>query len=109
MLDLNSSSIRGVSQGCQSLKPLLTVNKRLNTASLLKESLGHLCDSPSKALARRQRRAYGLRDEDYLRLKILSWMLTKRACSSHREILPLSAELSNPQPRSQQALAAVSG
>jgi transposase len=118
-------------EGRKSLKLLLTANKRLNTAYLLKESFGQLWDYKSEAWARRffenwraslkwqrlkpyekfaemierhwdgiaayckpenkvplgfveglnnkirviQRRAYGLRDEEYLRLKILTCML----------------------------------
>jgi transposase len=120
-------------EGKRSLKLLLTANKRLNTAYLLKESFGQLWDYSSEAWARRffenwraslkwqrlkpyekfaqmierhwdgiaayckpenkvslgfveglnnkirviQRRAYGLRDEEYLRLKILTCMLPK--------------------------------
>lgn len=118
-------------EGRQSLKLLLTANRRLNTAYLLKESFGQLWDYTSEGWARRffenwrqslkwqrlkpyekfaemlerhwdgiaahcaaenkvalgfveglnnkvrviQRRAYGLRDEEYLRLKVLSCML----------------------------------
>jgi len=118
-------------KGRQALKTLLRVNKRLNTAYLLKESFGQLWSYEREGWARRffenwktalkwqrlrpyekfaemierhwqgvaaysrpenkvslgfveglnnkirviQRRAYGLRDEDYLRLKILSSML----------------------------------
>jgi transposase len=118
-------------EGKQSLKLLLTANKRLNTAYLLKESFGQLWSYHREAWARRffenwraslkwqrltpferfaamierhwegiaaycqpenkvalgfveglnnkirvlQRRAYGLRDEEYLRLKILTTML----------------------------------
>ena len=118
-------------EGRQSLKLLLTANKRLNTAYLLKESFGQLWNYRSEAWARRffenwraalkwqrltpyekfaqmierhwdgiaaycqpenkvslgfveglnnkirvlQRRSYGLRDENYLRLKILTCML----------------------------------
>lgn len=118
-------------EGRQSLKLLLTANKRLNTAYLLKESFGQIWNYRSEAWARRffenwraalkwqrltpyekfaqmierhwdgiaaycqpenkvslgfveglnnkirvlQRRSYGLRDEDYLRLKILTCML----------------------------------
>ena len=118
-------------EGRQSLKLLLTANKRLNTAYLLKESFGQLWNYRSEAWARRffenwraalkwqrltpyekfaqmierhwdgiaaycppenkvslgfveglnnkirviQRRAYGLRDEEYLRLKVLTCML----------------------------------
>jgi len=118
-------------EGRQSLKALLTANKRLNTAYLLKESFGQLWDYEREGWARRffenwraslkwqrlapyekfaemidrhwhgiaayckpenkislgfveglnnkirvmQRRAYGLRDEEYLRLKILTCML----------------------------------
>jgi len=117
--------------GKKSLKLLLTANKRLNTAYLLKESFGQLWSYHREAWARRvfenwrgalkwqrlapferfaamidrhwegiaaycqpenkvalgfveglnnkirvlQRRAYGLRDEEYLRLKILTAML----------------------------------
>jgi len=117
--------------GRQSLKMLLTANKRLNTAYLLKESFGQLWDYEREGWARRffenwraslkwqrlepyekfaemidrhwdgiaaycepenkvslgfveglnnkirviQRRAYGLRDQEYLRLKILTCML----------------------------------
>lgn len=117
--------------GRQSLKKLLAVNKRLNTAYLLKESFGQLWDYNTEGWARRffenwkaslkwqrlksyekfarmiekhwdgivayceletkvplgfvegmnnkirvfQRRAYGLRDEEYLRLKVLTCML----------------------------------
>ena len=120
-------------QGKQSLTLLLTANKRLNTAYVLKESFGQLWDYRSEAWARRffenwraslkwqrlkpyekfaqmidrhwdgiaayckpenkvslgfveglnnkirviQRRAYGLRDEEYLRLKVLTCMLPK--------------------------------
>jgi transposase len=119
------------SEARQSLKALLAVNKRLNTAYLLKESFGQLWDYEREGWARRffenwraslkwqrlkpyekvaelidrhwdgiaayclpenkvslgfveglnnkirviQRRAYGLRDEEYLRLKILTCML----------------------------------
>ena len=118
-------------EGRQGLKTLLAANKRLNTAYLLKESLGQLWDYEREGWARRffenwrnalkwqrlkpyekfaalidrhwdgiaaycrpenkvslgfveglnnkirviQRRAYGLRDEEYLRLKILTCML----------------------------------
>ena len=118
-------------EGRQSLKLLLTANKRLNTAYLLKESFGQIWNYRSEAWARRyfenwraalkwqrltpyekfaqmierhwdgiaaycqpenkvslgfveglnnkirvlQRRSYGLRDEEYLRLKILTCML----------------------------------
>ena len=118
-------------QGRQALKKVLTANKRLNTAYLLKESFGQLWDYEREGWARRffdnwkaslkwqrlkpyeefadmierhwagiaayckpenkvslgfvegfnnkirviQRRAYGLRDEEYLRLKILTCML----------------------------------
>ena len=118
-------------EGKQSLKLLLTANKRLNTAYVLKESFGQLWDYAREGWARRffdnwrnalkwqrlkpyekfaelierhwdgiaaycnpenkvslgfveglnnkirviQRRAYGLRDEQYLRLKILTCML----------------------------------
>lgn len=117
--------------GREALKKLLTANKRLNTAYVLKESFGHLWSYQTEGWARRffdnwkaalkwqrlkpyekfagmigrhwdgiaaysrpqnkvslgfveglnnkirviQRRAYGLRDEDYLRLKILTCML----------------------------------
>ncbi|MFB9067537.1 ISL3 family transposase [Pseudofulvimonas gallinarii] len=117
--------------GRAALKRLLTANKRLNTAYLLKERFGQLWDYRSEAWARKyfdqwraslrwqrlpsfekfaamierhwdgiaaycrpenkvslgfveglnnkirviQRRAYGLRDEEYLRLKILTCML----------------------------------
>jgi transposase len=117
--------------GRKALKKLLTANKRLNTAYLLKESFGQLWSYQRKGWARRffknwkdslkwqrlkpyekfadmierhwdgiaaysrqenkvplgfveglnnkirviQRRAYGLRDEEYLRLKILTCML----------------------------------
>jgi transposase len=117
--------------GRKSLKLLLTANKRLNIAYLLKESFGQLWDYSSETWARKffenwraqlkwqrlkpyeqfanmidrhwdglaayckpenkvslgfaeglnnkirvlQRRAYGLRDEEYLRLKVLSCML----------------------------------
>lgn len=117
--------------GRKSLKKLLSANKRLNTAYLLKESFGQLWSYQSEGWARRffenwkaslkwqrlkpyekfakmiekhwdglaaysrpenkvslgfvegvnnkirviQRRAYGLRDEEYLRLKILTFML----------------------------------
>jgi transposase len=117
--------------GRRSLKKLLEVNKRLNTAYLLKESFGQLWDYEKEGWARRfmenwraalkwqrlrpyedfalmiirhwdgiaaycqpenkvslgfveglnnkirvlQRRAYGLHDEEYLRLKILTCML----------------------------------
>lgn len=117
--------------GRESLKALLTANKKLNTAYLLKESFGQLWDYQSEAWARKlfdnwkaslkrqqlkpfekfaemierhwdgiaafcksenkvslgfveglnnkirviQRRAYGLRDEEYLRLKVLTSML----------------------------------
>jgi transposase len=120
-------------EGKKSLKLLLTANKRLNTAYVLKESFGQLWDYRSEVWARRffenwraslkwqrlkpyekfaqmidrhwdgiaaycepenkvslgfveglnnkirviQRRAYGLRDEEYLRLKILTCMLPK--------------------------------
>jgi len=119
--------------GRKALKKLLTANKRLNTAYLLKESFGQLWDYRTEGWARRffdnwkaslkwqrlkpyekfakmiekhwdgiaaycnldnkvplgfvegfnnkirvlQRRAYGLRDEEYLRLKILTCMLPK--------------------------------
>jgi len=118
-------------EGKKSLKLLLTANKRLNTAYLLKESFGQLWSYHHEAWARRffenwcaslkwqrlepfkrfaamierhwegiaaycqpenkvalgfveglnnkirviQRRAYGLRDEEYLRLKILTTLL----------------------------------
>ena len=118
-------------EGQQSLKLLLTANKRLNTAYLLKESFGQLWSYEREGWARRffdnwrnalkwqrlkpyekfaemierhwdgiaaycvpenkvslgfveglnnkirviQRRAYGLRDEEYLRLKVLTCML----------------------------------
>ena len=118
-------------EGKRSLKLLLSANKRLNTAYLLKESFGQLWDYGHEGWARRffdnwraslkwqrlepyerfadmidrhwdgiaayckpenkvslgfveglnnkirvfQRRAYGLRDEEYLRLKVLSCML----------------------------------
>jgi transposase len=118
-------------EGRQALKQLLTANKRLNTAYLLKESFGQLWSYQREGWARRffdnwraalkwqrlqpyeqfaemierhwdgiaaycnpdnkislgfveglnnkirviQRRAYGLRDEEYLRLKILTCML----------------------------------
>ena len=118
-------------EGRRSLKTLLSANKRLNTAYLLKESFGQLWDYEREGWARRffenwraslkwqrlkpyekfaemidrhwdgiaaycrpenkvslgfvealnnkirviQRRAYGLRDEEYLRLKILTCML----------------------------------
>ena len=118
-------------EGRRALKTLLTANKRLNTAYLLKESFGQLWDYEREGWARRffdnwraalkwqrlkpyekfaemidrhwdgiasyckpdnkvslgfveglnnkirviQRRAYGLRDEEYLRLKILTCML----------------------------------
>jgi len=117
--------------GRKALKKLLTANKRLNTAYLLKESFGQLWSYQREGWARRffdnwkdslkwqrlkpyekftdmierhwdgiaaysklenkvplgfveglnnkirviQRRAYGLRDEEYLRLKILTCML----------------------------------
>lgn len=117
--------------GRQALKTLLSVNKRLQTAYILKEQFGQLWDYRSEAWARKffdnwkaslrwqrlipyeqfakiierhwdgiaafcnpenkvslgfveglnakirvlQRRAYGLRDEEYLRLKILTCML----------------------------------
>jgi transposase len=117
----------------KNLKLLLTANKRLNTAYLLKESFGQLWDYTSEAWARKffdnwraqlkwqrlapyerfadmierhwdglaaycrpenkvslgfveglnnkirvlQRRAYGLHDEQYLRLKVLTCMLPK--------------------------------
>jgi len=117
--------------GRQTLKELLSVNKRLNTAYVLKESFGQLWEYRSEAWARKffdnwkeslkwqrlepfdkfaklverhwegiaafckdenkvalgfveglnnkirviQRRAYGLRDEEYLKLKILTCML----------------------------------
>ena len=119
------------SDGRQSLKTLLSANKRLNTAYLLKESFGQLWSYEREGWARRffenwkdalkwprlkpyetfaemidrhwngiaaycksenkvslgfveglnnkirviQRRAYGLRDEEYLKLKILTCML----------------------------------
>jgi len=118
-------------EGRQSLRELRAANKRLNTASLLKESFGQLWDYEREGWARRffenwraslkwqrlkpyekfaqmidrhwdgiaayckpenkvslgfveglnnkirvlQRRAYGLRDEGYLRLKVLTCML----------------------------------
>jgi transposase len=118
-------------EGRQSLRALLTANKRLNTAYLLKESFGQLWDYEREGWARKffenwreslkwqrlkpyvqfaemidrhwdgiaayckpenkvslgfveglnnkirviQRRAYGLRDQEYLRLKILTCML----------------------------------
>ncbi len=117
--------------GRKALKTLLTANKRLNTAYVLKETFGQLWSYTSEAWARKffdnwkaslkwqrlkpyekfaelverhfdgiaafckpenkvslgfveglnnkirviQRRAYGLRDEEYLRLKILTYML----------------------------------
>lgn len=119
--------------GKKALKKLLSANKRLNTAYLLKESFGQLWDYRAEGWARRffenwkaalkwqrlkpfekfaemierhwdgvaayskpenkvslgfveglnnkirvlQRRAYGLRDEEYLRLKILTCMLER--------------------------------
>lgn len=119
--------------GRKALKKLLTANKRLNTAYLLKESFGQLWEYQTEGWARRffdnwktslkwqrlkpyekfadmverhwdgiaaysksdnkvplgfvegfnnkirviQRRAYGIRDEEYLRLKILTCMLEK--------------------------------
>ena len=119
--------------GKQSLDKLLSANKRLNTAYILKESFGQLWDYKSERWARKffdnwksslrwkrlkplenfaelierhwdgiaayckpenkvslgfvegfnnkirviQRRAFGLRDEEYLRLKILTCMLPK--------------------------------
>jgi len=119
--------------GRRSLKTLLSANKRLNTAYILKEEFGQLWDYQSEAWARKffdnwkaslkwqrlapyekfakmverhwdgiaafckpenkvalgfveglnnkirviQRRAYGLRDEEYLRLKILTSMLSE--------------------------------
>jgi len=119
--------------GKQALDKLLTANKRLNTAYILKESFGQLWDYRSEIWARKffdnwksslrwkklkpleefaemierhcdgiaayskpenkvslgfveglnnkirviQRRAFGLRDEEYLRLKILTCMLTE--------------------------------
>jgi transposase len=118
-------------EGRQTLRTLLTANKRLNTAYLLKESFGQLWDYQREGWARKffenwraslkwqrlkpyeqfaemidrhwdgiaayckpenkvslgfveglnnkirviQRRAYGLRDQEYLRLKILTCML----------------------------------
>jgi len=118
-------------KGRQALKKVLTANKRLNTAYLLRESFGQLWDYEREGWARRffdnwraslkwqrlkpyekfaemidrhwdgiaaycrpenkvslgfveglnnkirviQRRAYGLRDEEYLRLKVLTCML----------------------------------
>jgi len=118
-------------KGKQALRKLLTVNKRLNTAYILKESFGQLWDYESPAWAKKffenwkdslkgqklkpyekfarmverhwegivaycqpenkvplgfveglnnkirviQRRAYGLRDEEYLRLKVLTCTL----------------------------------
>ena len=118
-------------EGRQALKQLLTANKRLNTAYVLKESFGQLWSYQREGWARRffenwraslkwqrlkpyerfaamierhwegiaaycreenkvalgfveglnnkirviQRRAYGLRDEEYLRLKVLTTML----------------------------------
>ena len=120
-------------EGKQSLKTLLTANKQLNTAYILKESFGQLWDYQSEPWARKffdnwkaslkwqrlkpyekfaemierhwdgiaahckpenkialgfveglnnkirvfQRRAYGLKDEEYLRLKVLTCMLPK--------------------------------
>lgn len=120
-------------EGRKALKTLLSANRRLNTAYLLKESFGQLWDYSSEAWARKffdnwraalkwqrlkpyedfadligrhwdgiaayckpdnkvslgfveglnnkirvfQRRAYGLRDEEYLRLKILTCMLPR--------------------------------
>jgi transposase len=120
-------------EGKQSLKTLLTANKRLNTAYILKESFGQLWDYQSEPWARKffdnwkaslkwqrlkpyekfagmierhwdgiaahckpenkialgfveglnnkirvfQRRAYGLKDEEYLRLKVLTCVLPK--------------------------------
>jgi len=105
--------------GRRSLKLLLTANKRLNTAYVLKEAFGQLWDYGRASLKWQrlepyerfadmidrhwdgiaayckpenkvslgfveglnnkirvfQRRAYGLRDEEYLRLKVLSCML----------------------------------
>ncbi len=117
--------------GRRSLNLLLAANKRLNTASLLKETFGQLWDYEKEGWARRffeqwskalkwqrlapyeafaamidrhwdgiasyckpenkvalgfvaglnnkirviQHRAYGIRDEDYLRLKVLTFML----------------------------------
>jgi transposase len=118
-------------EGRKALRTLLTANKRLNTAYLLKETFGQLWDYQSEAWARKffdnwkaslkwqrlasyekfakmierhwdgiaafckpenkvslgfveglnnkirviQRRAYGIRDEEYLRLKVLTSML----------------------------------
>jgi transposase len=120
-------------KGRQALKKVLTANKRLNTAYLLRESFGQLWDYEREGWARRffenwraslkwqrlkpyekfaamidrhwdgiaayckpenkvslgfveglnnkirviQRRAYGIRDEEYLRLKILTCMLSE--------------------------------
>ena len=51
--------------GRRSLRKLLRVNKRLATAYLLKEEFGQL-------------RAYGYRDEEYVRLKILTAFLPRK-------------------------------
>ena len=88
--------------GRKALRTLLSANKRLNTAYVLKESFGQLWGYEREGWARRffenwraslkwqrlgfveglnnkirvvQRRAYGLRNEEYLRLKILTCML----------------------------------
>ena len=82
--------------GRRSLRLLLKTNRRLNTAYILKEEFGQLWDYEREGWARRffenwrtslkwqrlnnkirvmQRRSYGLRDEEYLRLKVLTCML----------------------------------
>jgi transposase len=124
-------SVSTKSRSARATQTLLTVSKRLNTAYILKEEFGQLCDYQSEAWARRffdnwkaslkwrrlkpyekfatvverhwdgiaafckpenkvalgfveslnnkirviQRLSYGLRDEEYLRLKILTSML----------------------------------
>lgn len=66
-------------EGRQALQKVLAANKRLHTAYLLKESFAQLWRYQKEGWARRffdhQRRAYGLRDEEYLHLKILTCML----------------------------------
>ena len=76
--------------GRRALKKLLQANKRLTTAYLLIErhweGIAAYCNPENKValgfveglnnkIRVIQRRAYGLRDEEYLRLKILTCML----------------------------------
>jgi len=58
----------------KNLKLLLTANKRLNTQPENKVALGFV-EGLNNKIRVMQRRAYGLRDEEYLRLKVLTSML----------------------------------